>query len=582
MKIRGRVCLVGAGCGKDLITIEGMQALKNAEVVVYDDLIDDGLLSEVSEECEKIYVGKRFHKHSKKQDEINQILIAKASEGKRVVRLKGGDAFVFGRGGEEYLAVTQAGFNCKVIPGISSAIAVPEHVGIPVTHRGVARSFTVITGHTMDGTSENFEALAHLEGTLVFLMGLHSCAHISDELIKYGKSQDTPAAIISNGFSPEEKRYDTTLKDLAATVEWANSPAVIVIGETAGLHYSDIYPEIEEKNDINLRATEKNFSSEYYNRAEKKISVQKVDENNPTENHHAHRVKSKSSQNIDEKEFLEIHAVEKPLLGVRIAVTGTESFSKKTVETLSRYGADAKAVKTIDIVPKTDIDYRDINTYNWLVFTSSNGVKIWFEGFKKNGCDLRSLAGTKIAVIGKGTAETLESIGLVPDFIPSEFTAETLGRELGHKISDETSDSETTHKISDEISENETTQKISAGKNSSCNRRVLILRAANGSKALTEELDKAGVDYEDLAIYGTEAISADKQAFTGCDYIVFGSAGGVDAFFQNKYDMKKTAKLVSIGRYTAEEILKYTGKPVITAKEFTAEGIAKAIISQKN
>jgi uroporphyrinogen III methyltransferase/synthase len=510
----GSVCLVGAGCGKDLITIEGMQALRNAEVVVYDDLIDDGLLSEAPANAEKIYVGKRFHKHSKKQDEINQILIDKASEGKRVVRLKGGDAFVFGRGSEEYIAVTQAGFNCRVIPGISSAIAVPEHVGIPVTHRGVARSFTVVTGHTMDGTSENFEALAHLDGTLVFLMGLHSCSHISDELIKYGKSPDTPAAIISNGFSPEEKRYDTTLKDLATTAEQAQSPAVIVIGETAGLHFSD-------------------------------------------ESHLAQNVKKKneSYQSIDENNFSEIHAVEKPLSGVCIAVTGTESFSNKTAETLSRYGADAKAVKTIDIVPKETIDYRETRKFNWLVFTSSNGVKIWFEGFKEEGCDLRSLAGTKIAVIGKGTADSLKSYGLIPDFIPTEFTAETLGRELGQKI---------------------------RASGTSENERVLILRAAKGSKALTKEFDKAGIVYKDTAIYSTEPVAAECNSFADSDYIVFGSAGGVDAFFQHVYELPAKVRLVAIGSYTAEKLLKYTGKPVITAKEFTAEGIAKAIISQKN
>lgn len=484
MEIKGSVCLVGAGCGKDLITIEGMQTLRNAEVVVYDDLIDDGLLSEASANAEKIYVGKRFHKHSKKQDEINQILVDKAGEGKRVVRLKGGDAFVFGRGGEEYTAVTDAGFTCKVIPGISSAIAVPEHVGIPVTHRGLARSFTVVTGHTMDGTSENFEALAHLDGTLVFLMGLHSCAHISEELIKYGKSPDTPAAIISNGFSPEEKRYDTTLKDLDAAAEKAQSPAVIVIGETAALHFFD----------------------------------------------------------------------KKPYSGVSITVTGTESFSNKTAETLRGYGANARAAKTIDIVPKK-IDYKGVNKYKWLVFTSSNGVRIWFEGFIREGCDLRTLAGTEIAVIGKGTADTLKSYGLIPDFIPTEFTAETLGRELGQKIS------------SSESPENE---------------RVLILRAANGSKALTEELDKAGILYKDKAIYSTEPVTVEDNTFAGSDYIVFGSAGGVDAFFQQVYELPAKVRLVAIGSYTAEEILKYTGKPVITAKEFTAEGIAKAIISQKN
>ncbi|MGN0241585.1 MAG: uroporphyrinogen-III C-methyltransferase, partial [Candidatus Weimeria sp.] len=146
MKKNGYVYLVGAGCGKGLITVEGLRVLRDAEVVVYDDLIDKGLLSEAKADAVKIYVGKRAGKHSKKQDEINRILIENAGEGKRVVRLKGGDSFVFGRGGEEFSAVTEAGFRCRVIPGVSSAIAVPEHAGIPVTHRGLSRSFTVITG----------------------------------------------------------------------------------------------------------------------------------------------------------------------------------------------------------------------------------------------------------------------------------------------------------------------------------------------------------------------------------------------------------------------------------------------------
>lgn len=237
------------------------------------------------------------------------------------------------------------------------------------------------------------------------------------------------------------------------------------------------------------------------------------------------------------------------------AVTGTENFSKKTVETLSRYEADAKAVKTIEIVPKETIDYREINKYNWLVFTSSNGVKIWFEGFRKNGCDLRSLAGIKIAVIGKGTADTLKSYGLMPDFIPTEFTAETLGRELGQKI---------------------------RASGSPENERVLILRAKKGSKALTEEFEKAGIYFKDTAIYDTEPVTVERNSFADSDYIVFGSAGGVDAFFQHVYELPAKVRLVAIGSYTAEKLLKYTGKPVITAKEFAAEGIAKAIISQKN
>lgn len=500
MKKNGYVYLVGAGCGKGLITVEGLLVLESAEVLVYDDLIDGGLLSLVSTDCEKIYVGKRYNRHSKKQEEINRILVDKAGEGRQVVRLKGGDAFVFGRGGEEYKAVTDAGFRCSVIPGVSSAIAVPEHVGIPVTHRGTARSFTVVTGHTMDGTSENFEALAHLDGTLVFLMGLHSCAHISEQLIKYGKSQDTPAAIISNGFSPEEKRYDTTLGDLAHTAKQAESPAVIVIGEAAGLH----------------------FSEESVCEGDGKDSADDL-----------------------------------PLYGTQIAVTGTESFSEKTAEVLRGYGAVAEAVKTMEIVPEENPDLCDTEQYRWLVFTSPNGVKTWFGRLLKSGLDLRELYGKRIAVIGRGTADTLRSFGLTADFIPTEYTAISLGRQLAEKISAE-GDTE--------------------------NDRVLILRAANGSKLLTEELKKAGIAFEDRAVYRAVPVPAVPGRFSDCDYVVFGSAGGVRAFFQEDRgfrEEKNEARLVAIGRYTAGELIKHTKCDIITAQEFSAEGIAKTIINDR-
>ena len=174
--MRGKVQLIGAGCGRGLISVKALKALKKADVLVYDDLIDDKLLDEVREDCKRIYVGKRFAKHSKTQPEINEILIEEAKKGQLVARLKGGDSFVFGRGGEEYLALEAEGIDCELFPGISSCIAVPESLGIPVTHRGIAQSFTVITGHSASNKTESYEALAKLNGTLVFLMGINSIA----------------------------------------------------------------------------------------------------------------------------------------------------------------------------------------------------------------------------------------------------------------------------------------------------------------------------------------------------------------------------------------------------------------------
>ena len=192
MERTGAVTLVGAGCGRDLITVKGLCALQQADVVVYDDLIDKNLLLETRPECERIYVGKRMGKHSHGQEEIHRLLALKAGAGKRVVRLKGGDSFVFGRGGEEILYLQKKGIAYEVIPGVTSAVAVPGHGGIPVTHRGMARSVTIVTGHSASGEEENYKALAALDGTLVFMMGLGRIGEITQALMDAGKGPDTP------------------------------------------------------------------------------------------------------------------------------------------------------------------------------------------------------------------------------------------------------------------------------------------------------------------------------------------------------------------------------------------------------
>lgn len=236
---KGKVILTGAGCGAyDLITVRGMNAVRDAQVLVYDDLIDERLLSHTGESCEKIYVGKRSGKHSMPQEEINSLLIAKAKEGKLVVRLKGGDPFVFGRGGEEILALRQAGIEVEEIPGISSAVAVPAASGIPVTHRRLSRSFHVITGHGAEGSlTEKMETLAALEGTLVFLMGLGNIEEITEGLLACGKPKSTPAAVIRGGFDDADQTIRGCLGDIAEKTKQSGlmAPAVIVIGECAGM-----------------------------------------------------------------------------------------------------------------------------------------------------------------------------------------------------------------------------------------------------------------------------------------------------------------------------------------------------------
>lgn len=473
----GSVTLVGAGCGPDLITLKGLMALRRADTVVYDDLIDRDLLDEAPAASNRIYVGKRYGEHSKKQPEINEILIREAKKGRRVVRLKGGDSFVFGRGGEEYLALRKAGVPCAVIPGISSAIAVPEEAGIPVTHRKVARSFTVVTGHTADGSGENFEALAGLKGTLIFLMPVHSLSFITDSLIRYGRDPDTPAAVISRGYMPDEKRIDGTLADIAVKAADAPTPAILVVGETAA--------------------------------------------------------------------FSMISKCGGPLEGVRVTVTGTRSFVHRVREQLEESGARAFPFPTVRIVPHEERIPEALSGYGWLVFTSSNGVEIFFDFMKNRKQDIRSLSDLRFAVIGKGTARTLLAHGIRADLVPGEFTAEALGDALA-------------------------TEMGLAGDNS----RVLILRAQNGSPLLTDALLKAGISFDDVKIYETVS-TAPPEEVPGSGYIVFGSAGGVRAFFSMGY--ASDAMPVCIGRQTAKELRMHTDGAFLIAKKFEAEGIVQTI-----
>lgn len=243
---KGRVVIAGAGCGAyDLITVRALNAVKAAEVIVYDDLIDERLLEYALESCEKIYVGKRNERHSTPQQDINELLLAKANEGKYVVRLKGGDPYVFGRGAEEIQYLKAAGIETEEIPGISSAIAVPAMAGIPVTHRDVSRSFSIITGHTSGDVKDGEKTLhadirnsAAMDGTCVYLMGLTHLKEIADTLMKEGKSENTPAAVISGGFDGTYKAVRGTLKDIVEKTakEGIQSPAVIVTGDTVNMN----------------------------------------------------------------------------------------------------------------------------------------------------------------------------------------------------------------------------------------------------------------------------------------------------------------------------------------------------------
>lgn len=493
----GSVTLIGGGCGPGLMTLRGIEELKKADTVVYDDLLDESVLSYVSDKAKLIYAGKRAGKHSMTQEEINSLLVELALSGRRVARLKGGDSFVFGRGGEEVMALKEAGIPHAVIPGISSAIAVPEHLGIPVTHRGLSRSFTVITGHTKDDTEEDWEALAGLSGTLVFLMGLSRLSHITGSLMEHGRSGDTPVSILSRGFSRDEQRIDGRLCDICELADRLKpkTPAIIVVGAAAGLHLEDTLGQ-------------------------------------------------------------------SPLNGVRVLVTGSERFISNFAGELQRRGGYPMACPTISIRPMPEQIPEGLRDYDWLVFTSRNGVDVFFSWLKNNRRDIRELSGLRFACVGSGTGDELKRHGIYADFIPSEYTAAALGRELPLVLKK--------------------------------GERVLVLRALEGSKELDRGLSDAGIDFEIRSIYRTVGLSEteeDRKDIEQADYIVFASGSGVRSFFGRGRSACEDAKKlhseavkrlggampVCIGEITAAELVALGITDYLSAEDHTVKGILKTI-----
>ena len=371
----GKVFLVGAGPGDPrLLTIGAMNCLKQADVVVYDHLADESILAYVPPEAERIYVGKQSNKHTMRQEDINVLLADKADEGKTVVRLKGGDPFVFGRGGEEALVLLARGIPFEVLPGVTSAISVPAYAGIPVTHRGVAVSFAVITGHEDPTKPESHVRWQHLAtgvDTLIFLMGVANLPEITKNLMDNGRSADTPAAVIRWGTRTDQETYVTTLGDAAAMVQrdGIRPPAIFIVGEVVKLREQ-------------LR---------WFDRADIR-----------------------------------------PLLGKHILVTRARAQASALTEKLTALGAACVETPVIRIVPPADgyaaLDAAigELHTYHWLIFTSVNGVEHFFARLHHAGRDTRALGYAKVAAIGSATAKALHSYGIDADLVPEEFRAEAV------------------------------------------------------------------------------------------------------------------------------------------------------------
>ncbi len=368
MANKGKVYLVGAGPGDiGLLTVKGMRCLKKADVVVYDFHLNAQVLNYIKGEAEFIYAGKRGGRHTMTQDEINRTLLREAKAGKTVCRLKGGDPFVFGRGGEEAEALAEEGIEFEVVPGVSSSVAAPAYAGIPLTHRKYSSSFAVVPGYediTKENSSIDWQKLATGVGTLVILMAVKNIEALTGKLIQYGRPPETPVAVIRWGTRAEQRTLVSTLSEVAAAMKEKEirPPAVIVIGEV-----------------VKLR---------------------------------------------DKLAWFE----KKPLFGHRILVTRehTEGF-----EELEDLGAEVMEFPTLEIRPpeswaELDQAIEGIDSYDWLIFTSGTGVRYFFRRLRELGKDIRSLKGLKICAIGTKTASAVEKLYLKVDMVPGEFRAEGL------------------------------------------------------------------------------------------------------------------------------------------------------------
>lgn len=364
----GKVYLVGAGPGDEkLITIKGMETIQKADVIVYDQLANDRLLSYASKHCDTVYVGKKAGNHAVPQDQINQMLVDYAKEGKCVVRLKGGDPYVFGRGGEECQTLKEQGIAFEVIPGITSAIGGLTYAGIPITHRDCASSFHVITGHLKSTDLElDYESLSKLNGTLVFLMGVENLENICSKLIRFGKNPKTPAAIIHRATTPYQRVVVDRLDGLVTAAKIANiePPSLIVIGDV-----------------VKFR---------------------------------------------EELSFFE----SAPLFGKKIVVTRSRaqaSVLASKIEALGGLAINCPIIKNEPAPPeRLTIMINRLPVYTHIIFTSVNAVDIFFNSLINSGKDSRVLGHIKITSIGKATTESLIKYGIIPDYMPDSYVGEAI------------------------------------------------------------------------------------------------------------------------------------------------------------
>ena len=502
MKKSGIVYLVGAGPGDaGLLTLRGAELLRRADVVVYDALVNPDLLRLAPQTAEIIYGGKRSRDHAIPQEDLNQLLVTKANDGKCVVRLKGGDPYVFGRGGEEAEELAAAGVPFEVVPGISSLVAAPNYAGIPLTHRDFCSSFTVITGHedpTKPETNIDWVQLAKTPGTKVILMGVERIRQIAAQLVAAGMPDTTPVAMIRWGTTGRQQSIAGTLADIADIVdrEKFTAPAVTIIGGVVSLR--------------------------------KKL-------------------------NWFER---------RPLFGRRIVVTRTREQASELSRRLSEHGAEILEIPTIKITAPTRRDLlvealAEIGTYDWLVFTSPNGVTAFFEYFFKAFPDLRSLGAAKIAAVGPGTAAKIHELHLTVEVMPEQYVTAAIAKAMNDYASIE-------------------------------NVKILLLRAEVANPDLPKELTALGGIVDDVPCYQTVPETDDltgaaaRLLESGADWITFTSSSTVENFHA-RFDLPKLLKqfpatrLASIGPETSKALRALALEPALEAKPHTIDALATAI-----
>ena len=493
----GEVYLVGAGPGDPgLVTLRAKECIENANVIVYDHLANPETLSWTRDDAEIIYAGKEPGGSQLSQQQINALLIEKAREGKQVVRLKGGDPFVFGRGAEEAQAIADAGIPFEIVPGITSAIAGPAYAGIPMTHRAHNSHVTFFTGHEDPAKAESaidYAALAKLGGTQVMLMGVERLGSITSEMLKHGVRGDLPVALVCSATTGQQETLTGTLSDIAqkAVANDFKAPAVAVFGEVVSL---------------------------------------------------------RDGLNWYEK---------RPLLGKRIVVTRTRKQASALSNKLRALGAQVIELPTIRIEPPSDLRefaelVQDAHIYDWIVFTSANGVEAFFDIFFKLYDDAREIGGARIAAIGPATAQRVKDFHLHVDHQPDEFVAEAVLRELKKQGSIE-------------------------------NLRILLVRAEKARDVLPKELSAAGAILDEAFAYRTvpetrDASGARRQlAQDGADLITFTSSSTVENFLALGLPWPKGMRIASIGPITSKTVRDRGLKVDVEARRHDIDGLVQAI-----